>query len=47
MESIFAYPETILITEKVVAVSIAGSDVYFAPDFTEAEDSVGGAGRGF
>nr|WP_239057306.1 transporter substrate-binding domain-containing protein [Desulfovibrio sp. JC010] len=41
------YPETTLITEKVVAVRSAGSDVYFSPDFAGAEKYIGGVGRGF
>ncbi|WP_421901854.1 substrate-binding periplasmic protein [Maridesulfovibrio sp.] len=41
------YPETILITEKVVALRRAGSDTYFSADFVGAEKYIGGVGRAF
>ncbi len=41
------YPDTVLITEKVVAVRRSGTNVYFSPEFEGAEKYVGGVGRGF
>ena len=41
------YPETVLITEKVVAIRRAGSPVYFSPEFEGADKYVGGVGNGF
>ncbi|WP_320008325.1 transporter substrate-binding domain-containing protein [Maridesulfovibrio sp.] len=41
------YPETVLITEKVVAVRRSGSRVYFSSKFEGADKFVGGTGRGF
>ncbi|WP_321403828.1 transporter substrate-binding domain-containing protein [Maridesulfovibrio sp.] len=41
------FSETVLITEKVVALRLAGSNVYFPSDFSGAEKYSGGVGRGF
>ncbi|WP_239061104.1 ABC transporter substrate-binding protein [Desulfovibrio sp. JC022] len=41
------YPDTVLITEKVVALRLAGSNTFFSPEFKGAQKYVGGVGRGF
>ncbi|WP_320169735.1 transporter substrate-binding domain-containing protein [Maridesulfovibrio sp.] len=41
------FPETILITEKIVAIRKAGSKAYLGYDFSGAADLVVGVGRGF
>ncbi|MFW5498622.1 MULTISPECIES: substrate-binding periplasmic protein [unclassified Maridesulfovibrio] len=41
------YPETVLITEKVVALRRVGTDTFFSADFEGAEKYIGGVGRGF
>ncbi|WP_319760054.1 transporter substrate-binding domain-containing protein [Maridesulfovibrio sp.] len=41
------YPDTVLITEKVVALRHCGSGVYFSPDFSDAKKYIGGVGRAF
>jgi polar amino acid transport system substrate-binding protein len=41
------YPDTVLITEKVVALRRVGTDMHFSADFKGAEKYIGGVGRGF
>ncbi len=41
------FSDTVLITEKVVALRRVGTDTFFSPDFAGADKYIGGVGRAF